>query len=280
VRTTSFRYTRPASLDEAVSALAGGGVVLAGGQSLVQTMKLRMASPEALVDINDVAELRGIESSGGGLRIGAMTRHHEVAGSEAVRAQFPWLADAASRIGDVQVRNRGTIGGNVCFADPRANLSPVLISLGAEVEVRGAAGDRRVPVEELFAGFRANSLAPGELVTAIHIPAWAEDTRGGYLEMARQPNGVPIVNAAMAAEPAGRIGIAVGGVAERPLRAAAVEAALNGADLGDSALIAEAVARFDRGDATPYGDIHGSAEYRLHIAKVLLRRLLDQSEES
>jgi carbon-monoxide dehydrogenase medium subunit len=267
-------------VDEVVAALADGGKVLAGGQSLVQTMKLRQASPGALIDVNDVAELSGIESDAGGLRIGALTRHHEIANSAAVQSTFPWLADAARQIGDVQVRNRGTIGGNLCFADPRANLSPVLISLGAELELRSSGGDRRLPVDQLFAGFRQNALASGELVTAVHIPAWPAGTRGGYMEMARQPNGVPVVNAAIAVHgsPVDRVGIAVGGIAERPLRATAVEAALSGATLAGA--IDGAVQQFDRGGAAPYGDLHGSAEYRLHIARVLLRRLLNSSEES
>jgi carbon-monoxide dehydrogenase medium subunit len=285
VRTTSFRYTRATSVEDAIAALADGGVVLAGGQSLVQTMKLRLASPEHLVDVNGVEGLTGIEAVGGGLRIGALVRHREIVGSEAVRERFPWLAAAADQIGDVQIRNRGTVGGNLCFADPRANLSPVLIALGAEVEIRGAEAERRLPVEQLFAGFRANTLAVGELVTAIHVPDWGDAARGGYVEIARQPNGVPIVNVAFAVRgtPVDRIGIAVGGIAERPLRATAVEAALAGARLDDPDAVQAAVDRLDRADAAPLGDLHGSAEYRLHIAKVLLRRLLDSdgpSEES
>ena len=276
MRTTSFRYTRATSVEDALAALADGGMVLAGGQSLVQTMKLRQASPEHLVDVNGVEDLTGIEAAGHGLRIGSLVRHHEIARSETVRERFPWLAAAAAQIGDVQVRNRGTVGGNLCFADPRANLSPVLIALGAEVEIRGAGAERRAPVEQLFGGFRTNTLAAGELVTAIHVPDWGEAVRGGYREIARQPNGVPIVNVAFAASGTGdRIGIAVGGIAERPLRAAGVESALAGGDPGDRDAVAAAVDRLDRADAAPFGDLHGSAEYRLHVAKVLLRRLLN-----
>jgi carbon-monoxide dehydrogenase medium subunit len=275
VRTASFRYTRPASVEEAVAALADGGVVLAGGQSLVQTMKLRLAAPEHLVDVNAVQELTGIEAVGGGLRLGPLVRHHEIAGSDVVRATFPWVADAARQIGDVQVRNRGTIGGNICFADPRANMSPVLIALGAEAEVRGADGTRTIPVEELFAGFRKNALAAGELVTAIRIPDWGEGSRGGYREISRQPNGVPIVNAAIAVG-GGRVGIGVGGIAERPLRAAAVEKALAGRPL-DEETVAQAVDKLDRAGAAPFGDMHGSADYRLRVVKVLLRRLLNNN---
>jgi carbon-monoxide dehydrogenase medium subunit len=258
-----------------MSALADGGIVLAGGQSLVQTMKLRLAAPEHLVDVNAVQELTGIDAADGGLRLGPLVRHHEIAESDVVRAAFPWVADAARQIGDVQVRNRGTIGGNICFADPRANMSPVLIALGAEAEVRGAGGTRRVPVEELFVGFRRNALAAGELVTAIHIPSWGEGTRGGYREIARQPNGVPIVNAAIAVN-GSRIGIGVGGIAERPLRAGTVEAALAG---GSSSAdeVAAAVEQLDRADAAAFGDMHGSADYRLTVAKVLLRRLLNSN---
>src|SRR4051794_27939842 len=187
MRTESFRYTRASSVDEALEALRDGAVVLAGGQSLVQVMKLRQQAPAHLVDINRVEALTGIEPEGGGLRFGALVRQRELVESEAVAARFPWLAEAARQVGDVQVRNRGTIGGSLCFADPPANPAPLLLPPPAEVTIQGDAGERRLAVEALFAGYRRNSLGDGEILTAVHVPGWRDGVRGAYLELARQP---------------------------------------------------------------------------------------------
>ncbi len=275
MRTESFRYTRAASIEDAIAALGDGGVVLAGGQSLVQTMKLRQRAPAHLVDVNRVAALTGIEAVGGGLRIGALVRQREIVESAAVAERFPWLAEASRQVADVQVRNRGTVGGSLCFADPNANLAPVLIALGAEVEVRGPGSDRRFPVEDLFTGYRTNSLADDELLTAVHVPGWGERARGAYLEVARQPNGVPLVNVAVTLD-GDRAGMAVGGVADRPLRVAAVEQALAGADLRDRAVIGRAVGALDLAGAVTRSDVHAPTEYRLHVVGVLLRRALER----
>ncbi|NMH97800.1 FAD binding domain-containing protein [Pseudonocardia acidicola] len=276
MRTATFEFTRAASLDEALAAMATGAQALAGGQSLVQTMKLRQAAPAHLVDINGVDDLRGLASDGDGLRIGALTRIAELASSPDLARHCPWLQDAARRTADVQVRNRGTIGGNLCFADPRSNLASTLISLRAELTVRSRGGTRRLGVEELFAGFRRNTLAAGELVTAVHVPGWAPAARGAYRELSRQPNGVPVVNVAVTVNTDGVVGIGVGGLGMRPLRALQVEEALRTVDRTDPDAVRTAAGRLadDLGAVEPLTDLHGSAEYRLDVATALLRRLV------
>lgn len=276
MRTASFRYSKAGSLSEAVAQMESGATALAGGQSLVQVMKLRQAAPDHLVDIGGIPGIAEIQSlDNGSIRIGALVRHREVASSTLLRESFPWVAEAASKIGDTQVRNRGTIAGNLCFADPRANMPPVLISLGAQLTVAGPGGERWMPVEELFGGFRQNTLAPGELVVAVELPGWPGTVRGQYLEIARQPNGVAMVNVAVTvADPGGGpVGVAAGGLAPTPLRLSRVEAKLSGRPITE-AVIAEAVAELTAEPLQPLDDLHAPASYRVDVAKVLLKRAL------
>jgi aerobic carbon-monoxide dehydrogenase medium subunit len=257
VRPAPFDYVRPASVEDARAALDGGGTALAGGQSLLPLMKLRRVRPRLLVDLNGLAGLRGIEDG----RIGAMTRHQEVADA----AGMPLLAEAARRTGDVQVRARGTIGGNVCFADPRANMSTALIAAGAVAVVAGEGGERRAPVEELFAGLRRTSLAPGELLVAFEV----DGADGAYEELTVQPNGVPIVNAAVCG---GRV--AVGGLLRTPCL-------IEGPEAPEREAAERAVAAaVDGGE--PLADLQGNAAYRARVAAVLIVRALraTQTEEA
>jgi carbon-monoxide dehydrogenase medium subunit len=277
VRTASFSYECPVTLPEAMQSLGSeGAVALAGGQALVPAMKLKQTAPSRVVDLNRLPDLDRIEATAGGLDIGAMVRVRDLASSSLVRELAPALWTAASLLGDVQVRNRATIGGNVCFADPRANLSPALISLGAQLTVQSRAGEFSMLVDDVFAGFRRNSLQPGQLVVAVHVPAPGPLTFGTYRELSRQQGGVPIVNVAvtLAGDPVTYAGVGVGGLAMTPLRAAAVENELIGAPLGS--VPAEAVAALlTRAGSTPFEDLHGPAAYRLQVARVLLRRALE-----
>jgi carbon-monoxide dehydrogenase medium subunit len=276
VRTRRFDYTRTTSLDEALSALGAGGQVLAGGQSLVQTMKLRQVAPSHLVDINDIEDLRGIRAEGGGLRLGSLTRIAELASAPEVASTYPWLQRAAHLTADVQVRNRATIGGNLCFADPRSNLASTLISLRAEVTVRSGSATRRIAVEDLFRGYRRTVLEADELLTDVHLPDPGPGARGGYRELSRQPNGVPVVNVAVTATADQVTGIGVGGLGQRPLRARLVEQALQGIDRRDPEAVGDAAAWLtkDLAGTEPLTDLHGTAEYRIDVAAVLLRRLV------
>jgi carbon-monoxide dehydrogenase medium subunit len=277
VRTASFAYVRPRTLPDALAALGRvGAVALAGGQALVQSMKLQAATPTQLVDLNDLPGLDEIRDTGSGLEIGALVRVHQLIDSPVVALRAPALAASAPLLGDVQVRNRATVAGNVCFADPRANLSSALISLRAELVVDSSGGPTTLPVDAAFAGFRRSALTMGDMVTAIRIPAAAAPVRGTYRELARQQNGVPIVNVAvtLVGDPVTEAGVGVGGVATTPLRLVEVEEVLSGSPLAsiDTAAVAALVTR---GDAEPYEDMHAPAAYRLRVAAVLLRRALE-----
>ena len=279
MRPHSFRYTRASTIDEALSAAADDGTFLAGGQSMVPQLKLRARTPEHLVDLNGVAGLQGISNGSGAVRIGAMTRHRAVLESPVVAASFPSLTDAASHLGDVQVRNRGTIGGNVCWADPRANLSGVLISLGATALLRSASGDdRQVPVEELFSGFQRTGLGAGELLTGFELPLPEPGSHTSYREISLQPNGLPIVNvaASVTGDPVTAARIVVGGLATVPIRATRCEEALRGQTLTTE--LAEQVAGLlDTGNAEPLDNFQAAAPYRATVARVLLKRALLES---
>jgi carbon-monoxide dehydrogenase medium subunit len=274
MRTAAFRYARPADLAAAVDAAqADGARVLAGGQALVQAMKLGLDAPARLVDIGGLDELSGIGETDAGIEIGAGVRVCELINSPLIARHAPALGRAARQLGDVQVRNRATIGGNVCFADPRANLSPALISLRAQLVTVGPTGEAVGSVDDAYVGVRRSAIAPGQILRAIRIPR--SGGRGTYLEVARQPNGTPLVNVAVTVAGGGGggggVGVGVGGLATVPLRAASVERAV-----AAGACAEDAAACLQRGDATAFADLHAPAEYRLRVARVLVRRALHE----
>lgn len=276
MRPAPFDYVCPTSPEDCVRALAEGGTALAGGQSLLPLLKLRTRRPEMLVDLNRVAELQGISRTDGELSIGAMTRHQHVVDNSLIRSVAPLLAEAARRTGDVQVRARGTVGGNVCFADPRANMSTALVALASSATVERTGGQRRVDVAELFSDTRVPNLQPGELLTRFHVPLDDGVSHGVYLEVAPQPNGVPIVNVAVVADGhSPRPRIAVGGLLRTTCRATAVEEAVA---IGgpEPAVIARAVGELSAGGAA-YADPRGDHSYRARIAAVLIVRALQQA---
>ncbi len=276
MRTAPFRYTKPRSLTEAIRALDEGGAVLAGGQSLVPLMKLLSAGPDHLVDINGLPELGGIQvRPDRGLSIGALTRHRDIVESPVIRELVPQLAKAASLIGDVQVRNRGTIGGSLCFADPKANYAPVLISLGARATLRGPKGERLVPVEDLFVAPFQNLLAPNEILTSIEIPALGDGTWGDYREVMVQPGGLRLVNVAVTVrgDPIEFVGVGVGCLAPTPLRLSPVEDALRGHRLSRDVVL-RALEEVDESRLRLLDDFDAPGRYRLTVAKVLIRRAL------
>ena len=276
MRTCSFRYTKPRDVTEAIQALDQGGAVLAGGQSLVPLMKLLSAGPEHLVDINGLSELRGIRvQPDRGVSIGALTRHREVADSPVIRQLVPHLAKAASLIGDVQVRNRGTIGGSLCFADPKGNYSPVLISLEAHATLRGPKGPRLVRVEDLFVAPFQNALAPNEIMTSTEIPALGDGTWGDYREVTVQPGGLRLVNVAVTVggDPVELVGVGVGGLAPTPLRLGRVESALRGHRLSRDVVL-RAMEEIDERRLDLLDDSDAPGRYRLAVAKILIRRAL------
>ena len=259
-------YARPSTVEDAVRLLAAhdGARPLAGGQTLTNVMKARAAAPDVLVDLNDLAELRTVSRDGdGGLELGAMVTLSELIRSSDVAETRPILAEVAAQIADVQVRNRGTIGGNVCSNDPTNHLPPVVAALGATMTIRGGDGERTVPVEEFFLGVYMTAVAPGELLTRIAVPA-AGDARDGFASIPIGRDGTCICNAAASVED-GLARIALGCVAAVPvlLTAPAEEAAVRDAVRG---------ADFD-----PPSDVHASADYRRQLAEVVAVRAVQQA---
>lgn len=279
-----FRYARPSTLAEAIALLAeapGESKVLAGGQSLVPMLNMRLVRPAVLVDVNRLRELTGItETAAGGLRIGALTRHVELAASPAVIARAPLLAEAARHVGHAAIRNQGTLGGSVAHADPAAELPAALVGLDAQVRVTGPRGTREIACDAFFRGLLTTALEPDEILAAIEIPA--PPAAWGFAEIARRPGDFALAGVAAAfrvapGEPA-RLGEArlVGfGVGDRPLRLSRAERLLAGV-----ALDAEVAARAGAAagpDCDPPSDVHGSADYRRHLATVLTERALLQA---
>jgi aerobic carbon-monoxide dehydrogenase medium subunit len=253
-------YARPESVEEAVKLLAAreGARALAGGQSLVNVMKTRVAAPELVVDLNGIDALRGIENEDGMLVIGAMTTYAEIVDSADVAAARPILAACANTIADVQVRNRGTIGGNVCSNDPTNHFPPLLAALGAELTIRGADGEQTASVDDFFEGVYMTAVQPGELLTEVRIPAKG-DARDGWASVTLGKDGTGIVNVA-ATVSGGTARVAIGCVAATPV---VVTASADETAVKDAVRAAE---------LDPPADVHASADYRRHLAGVLAAR--------
>jgi carbon-monoxide dehydrogenase medium subunit len=276
----AFEYQRATSVDEALALLAEHGAeakILAGGHSLLPLMKLRLARPERLIDIGRLDELRGItELPGGELRIGALTTYATLLEDPRI-SRLAALADALPRIGDVQVRNRGTIGGSIAHADPAADLTAVLLALDAVVVARSAArGQREIPIDGFFEGAFSTALADDELLLAVVVPAPSGSVGSAYQALDQQASGYPIAGVAAVVGEVTRI--AVTGVGDRPYRAASVEAALEAAAArgseGQEHAIEAAVARITDG-VEVNGDIHADPEYRAAMARVMARRAIE-----
>lgn len=280
----AFQYHRPSSLDEALRLLADveDARPLAGGQSLLPMMKMRLASPAALVDLSRIPELAGVRREGNALRIGAMTRYADALASDELRSGCPVLAECIEVIGDLQVRNVGTLGGSVAHADPAADLPTALLALEAEVEVTGPDGARAVPVGDFFVGLFTTALAEGELVTGLRVPVLPAGVGAAYVKHPHPASRYAVAGVAALLEledgRCARARLAVGGVTGAPVLAEAAAARLVGgaadpAALGEAAnLVAEALE-----DAA--GDEYASAEYRVHLAGVLARRALTSAAE-
>jgi carbon-monoxide dehydrogenase medium subunit len=275
-----FRYEAPRSLDEAIQLLHDGGgeaKVLAGGQSLVPLMKLRFASPELIVDINNVPGLAYHRTdSDGALRIGALTRHADLEHSDLLRGSQPTMAAAAPLIADPLVRNRGTLVGSLCHADPQGDWASVVLALGGSVIAQGAAGRRAIPMSEFVTGPFENVLAYDEVAVEAIIPA-AQGTRaGGYLKLERRVGDFATVGVAVAIETSAhnvsRAGIALTGVGGSTIHATEAAAALTGRPL--TAETIGAAAELAAQAARPRTDHRGSAEYKRHMVRTFVERIL------
>ena len=257
-------YARPASVQDAVRLLGEheGARALAGGQTLINAMKARVASPDVLVDLNDLEELKGIElGPDGTLEIGAMATYSDVIDSAEARAR-PILGEVCAQIADVQVRNRGTVGGNVCSNDPTNHLPPLLVALAATMTVAGKGRERVVPAQEFFLGVYMTAVGSGELLTKVSLPAGKND---GFASVAIGADGTCIVSAA-ASQNGGGPRIAIGCVDAVPVL---VEPGSTDADT-----VRQAVRD---AELNPPDDVHASADYRRHLAEVLAVRAVEQA---
>lgn len=269
----TFDYHRAESVDEAVGLLAEYGddaKLLAGGHSLLPLMRLRMAAPGVLVDIGRIGDLSYVEDDGGEIRIGALTRHHDLAGSALVQERVPLLAEVTGQIGDPQVRHRGTIGGSVAHGDPASDQPAALLALRASMVARGPQGERTIAADDFFTGFLETALAPDEVLVEVRIPAAATPAGWAFRKFNRRAQDWAIVAVAAVLND-GTPGVGLVNMGATPVRAPGVEAALAA---GDSAVDAASHAA----DGTdPPDDLNASPDFRRHLARVLTRRALEAS---
>ncbi|MCX6024587.1 MAG: xanthine dehydrogenase family protein subunit M [Chloroflexi bacterium] len=276
----AFELKRPASVAEAVDLLRQYGddaKLLAGGHSLLPLLKLRLAEPKVLIDLARVGELRGIREEGGELVIAAMTTHYEVLSSPLVQRLCPLLAETAAHIGDPQVRNRGAIGGSLAHADPGADLPAALLATGASVRAVGPNGARTIAASDLFVDMLTTSLAPDEVLTEVRVPVQTAGQGGAYEKFAQPASRFALVGAAaLVTVQSGQITaarVALTGAAPCALRLSAVEAAL----IGETAAVIPAAAALAAVGWEPNEDMHAGAEYRRHLATVMVRRALERA---
>jgi aerobic carbon-monoxide dehydrogenase medium subunit len=275
-----FDYVRPSSVGDAVSALAGGGEdakVIAGGQSLLPLLRLRLVYPELLVDIGGLDELRGVSDGGDHLLIGARTSHYQIVHDPLISEHCGLLAEAAGTVADPAVRHRGTLGGSLAHADPAGDLPAVIVALDATMIAAGPAGSREIPAGEFFVDYLTTALEPGEILTGIRVPKLGTDWGYRYEKFHRTAQAWAIVGvAALVRRSDGHVAEARVGLTNMgsvPIRAAAVETAAAGA-LASPEALRDAAAGAAEGTQPP-ADLHGAPDYRRHLARVLTGRALE-----
>jgi aerobic carbon-monoxide dehydrogenase medium subunit len=281
MRPAEFAYHAPTSLDEAVTLL--GEVEesrpLAGGQSLIPLMKLRLALPDALVDLRRIPGLDEI-SANGELKLGARATHRAVSESDAVKSGWPALAELAGQIGDPQVRNWGTIGGSIAHADPAADYPTMLKALGATITARGSGGERTITADDFSTGLFTTSLEPGEVVTSVTVPALPAGTGAAYAKHRHPASFYAVAGVAAVVTVEGGTcsdaRVAVGGATGSPVHASAAAEALRGGP-GSAEAIAAASERVAEAIPSAISDTYATGEYRTHLAKVLAARALEQA---
>ena len=274
-----FDYYAPASVAEACQLLSeagGGATVIAGGQTLMPLLNLRMSQPFILVDINNIAELKGISAVDGGIRIGPATRQYEVLESELLAAQLPTIVEAVRHVGHHQTRNRGTVGGSIALGEPAAELPACAVALGATIDIASARGRRQVPAAEFYLGPFMTVLEPDELVTGITFPIWPTGHLPLFTELAQRPGDFALVGVvgalALEAGKISRAGIAWMAMGPTPLKAAVAEKLLLGKTLAE--IDPQAVAEAAVAETSPFDDKRTSAEYRRTVGARLLARAL------
>jgi aerobic carbon-monoxide dehydrogenase medium subunit len=277
VKPAPFAYTKAKTLKEAVTLLAkhkDDARLLAGGQSLIATLNMRLSAPDLLIDINGIKNLNGIAKKGKYIEIGALARHAQVERSDVVAKHVPLIALAMPHIGHPAIRNRGTFGGSIAFADPAAELPACLLALGGEIDIAGPRGKRKVKADAFFKGLFETALRPQEMITAVRIPVADKTTRVGFAELARRHGDYAIVGLAASARSNGKgiaeVRLAYFGVGNTPVRAKKAETALAAGDV-DAAVKAL--------DLEPNDDVQATARTKKHLAGVLLRRVAKQLME-
>ena len=277
----SFGYVAAHSVEEALQLLTQQGEdakLLAGGHSLVPAMKLRLASPRTLIDLGTIPGLRGVRIDGDTLAIGALTVHADVASSDLVRKRLPGLAEAASVIGDVQVRNRGTIGGSVAHADPAADLPVILTALNASFVLQSMSGSRAVAADDFFTDFYTTAMTAHEVLTEIRVPLPAAGSGTAYVKLPHPASGYVVVSAGVlitrqASGSCASARVALGGLGSGPIRARGTETGLQGKSLTPEVIAAAAAKAAENAD--PVEDSYASAEYKRHVATVYTRRAIE-----
>jgi carbon-monoxide dehydrogenase medium subunit len=276
VKPAPFAYVRARSVEDAIALTGDGGEarLLAGGQSLIATLNMRLSAPKLLIDINAIDGLDRIGHVYGRIEIGALVRHAAAERSETIARHAPLIARALPHIAHPAIRNRGTVGGSVAFADPAAELPACLLALGGEIEVAGPDGRRTIQADDFFRGLFETALGPRDMLTAIRLPAATKDTRIGFAELARRHGDYAIVGLAATAKANGKkltnVRLAYFGVDATPLRARKAEAALETGSVDD------AVGALD---LDPPDDVQATGAAKKHLAGVLLRRVARQLME-
>lgn len=281
----AFDYFAPRTLPEAIALLQQHGEdakILAGGHSLIPLMKLRLATPAYLIDINRIAGLAYIKEEGGYLRIGALTREADLEASELVRTRYPLLADTARVIADPLVRNLATVGGNLAHADPANDHPATMLAYGAELVATGPAGERVIPITDFFVGLFTTALAHDEILTEIRIPAPPPHSGGAYLKLERKVGdyataGVAVQLTLDGAGACQYVGIGLTAVGDMPIKATRAEDALRGRPLDDASI--RAAAQIASEECDPTSDLRGPAEYKRAMVRELTRRALAKARE-
>ncbi len=278
-----FDYIAPRTLDEALRVLADHGEdakLLAGGHSLLPLLKLRLARPGLLIDLNRIPGLNAISQEGEKIVIGALATHYQIESSELLKKRCPLLPQTAREIADVQVRNRGTIGGSLIHADPSADWPAAVLALGAELKLRGPKGERTVGAEQFFVGPMTTATEPNEILTEICVPVFPRRSGSAYLDMAQPASGFAIAGVAvwLSINAKGRceaIGIGITGLSDKPFRAHAVEERLRGNKLTPKLIEASAAQVAD--GVAPLEDLHAGGEFRAHLARVYTARAIQEA---
>lgn len=275
-----FDYAVPETVEAALGHLAGGdATILAGGQTLMPLLALRMSTPSLVVDINRIEALKGISRADGATRVAAVTRQNELLASKTAADSAPLLVEAVRNVGHHQTRNRGTVGGSVSLGEPAAEIPAASVALGASIEVHSARGMRRIPADTFYVGPYSTVLEPDELVTAIHFPDWPSDTIRLFREVTRRPGDFALVgligSMALKQGKIDRVGIAWFGMGPTPMKARQAEAALAGQTL--KSIDVNAIAELAVADTDPFEDHHATAEYRRTVGRRVFARLLNEA---